>query len=128
MLNRINRLVTTVTLSLTTLLTATSVNAPRAEAQDTPQICSFNGQPEFCTILIFDNNDRLVTWLSDGKTVFYSFYNCVSFPDTFLEHCDVEIQEDNGHVSHGTSRHGPEGTVIWSENGNRTEMPLKAQG
>lgn len=123
----LNHLVTTATLSLTTLLTVGSIHLPRTTAQEI-LTCYFNGQPEPCNVIRIDpSNARLVTWLGDGqpdgKTVLYSFYNCVPVPEQSADRCYVEILENNGRTSIGVAMQGEQGAMIWSNNGNTTEIP-----
>jgi hypothetical protein len=101
------------------------LGVPPALSQPEIQTCYFNGQEEPCTVIRLPDAYQ-VTWLTDGKVVLYSFFNCVGIPEQAIDRCPVAIVEQNGRLSAGVAMLGGRGPSITSDNGNSTSLPLVA--
>lgn len=97
---------------------------PRASAQASPSVCSFNSQEEPCIVTRHPDNTYRVKWLSDGKIINYSYFNCQPNATESADRCEVRIIEDTGRVSMGVAEIGGRGSWIESSNGNTTLLPI----
>lgn len=108
-------MIRTVTFSVSLML-----SIPTQTAAQPNSFCSFNGNAEPCQIQRTAARGYKVTWLTDGKIVTYTPYDCRPIAADTAERCKVRIVEDNGKTSGGTIELGGAGASIKSSNGNQT--------
>lgn len=109
------QVIRTLTISISLMLLI-----PTQAVAQSDSSCSFNGKIEPCLIQRTAARGYKVTWLTDGKIVTYTPYDCRPIAAGAAERCQVRIVEDNGQISGGTIEMGGAGVSIESSNGNHT--------